>query len=246
MRELLRDARDTVVPPRGGPHGPLPGLLVVLTVVSGLVDAFSYLQLRHVFLANMTGNVVFLSFALGRAPGFVWWASVLAIVAFALGAMTGGRIARATGAHRGRHLCLAASVQAGLVLAAGVVAALPRTPYETRHLVVLISLLGLGMGIQNATVLTLGVPDLTTTVVTRTLTSTFVDSSAGGGEGGRTGRRLVSVVSLFCGGLVGALLTHTGWSRWVLAVAFALLALVVRVTARSRGSAEPWTAAKRS
>jgi uncharacterized membrane protein YoaK (UPF0700 family) len=45
-------------------HGPLPALLVCLTVVTGLVDAFSYLSLGHVFVANMTGNVVFLGFAL--------------------------------------------------------------------------------------------------------------------------------------------------------------------------------------
>ena len=40
------------------PHGPLPVLLVCLTVVTSLVDAFSYLRLGHVFVANMTGNVV--------------------------------------------------------------------------------------------------------------------------------------------------------------------------------------------
>src|SRR4030095_10649632 len=43
---------------------PLPALLVCLTVVTGLVDAFSYLRLGHVFGANVTGNVVFLGFAL--------------------------------------------------------------------------------------------------------------------------------------------------------------------------------------
>ena len=46
------------------PDGPLPVFLVGLTVVTGLVDAFSYLSLGHVFVANMTGNVVFLGFAL--------------------------------------------------------------------------------------------------------------------------------------------------------------------------------------
>jgi uncharacterized membrane protein YoaK (UPF0700 family) len=39
-------------------HGPLHVFLVCLTVVTGLVDAFSYLSLGHVFVANMTGNVV--------------------------------------------------------------------------------------------------------------------------------------------------------------------------------------------
>ena len=36
--------------------------LLVLTAVTGLVDAVSYLRLGHVFVANMTGNVVFLGF----------------------------------------------------------------------------------------------------------------------------------------------------------------------------------------
>ena len=48
-------------------QGPLPLLLIGLTVVTGLVDAFSYLCLGHVFVANMTGNVVFLGFALSGA-----------------------------------------------------------------------------------------------------------------------------------------------------------------------------------
>ena len=50
------------------PHGLLPALLVCLTVVTGLVDAFSYLSLGLVFVANMTGNVVFLGFALAGSP----------------------------------------------------------------------------------------------------------------------------------------------------------------------------------
>ena len=42
--------------------------LLVLTAVSGTVDAVSYLGLGHVFTANMTGNVVFLAFAAAGAP----------------------------------------------------------------------------------------------------------------------------------------------------------------------------------
>ena len=38
-----------------------------LTVVKGLVDAVSHLALGHVFVANMTGNVVFLAFAVAGA-----------------------------------------------------------------------------------------------------------------------------------------------------------------------------------
>ncbi len=50
-----------------------------MTLVTGLVDAFSYLVLGHVFVANMTGNVVFLAFALAGAAGFSIPASLVAL-----------------------------------------------------------------------------------------------------------------------------------------------------------------------
>jgi uncharacterized membrane protein YoaK (UPF0700 family) len=45
----------------------LPPLFLILTFVTGVVDATSYLRLGHVFVANMTGNVVFLGFGLAGA-----------------------------------------------------------------------------------------------------------------------------------------------------------------------------------
>ena len=58
------------MPDRTRPDLPLLYALTSLTVVSGLVDAVSYLGLGHVFTANMTGNVVLLGFATAGAPGF--------------------------------------------------------------------------------------------------------------------------------------------------------------------------------
>src|ERR1022692_4290835 len=92
MNAFLTDVRDTVAPARGSKDGRLPPLLVALTAVTGLVDAFSYLVLGHVFVANMTGNVVFLAFALAGAKGFSLAASALALGAFVLGAMGSGRL----------------------------------------------------------------------------------------------------------------------------------------------------------
>src|SRR3954464_15815390 len=99
----LADAWRSLVPRRDDPHGPLPPLLLMLTVVTGLVDAFSYLELHHVLVANMTGNVVFLAFALGGVTGFVWWASLLAIAMFMLGALIGGRGGGRHRFHPGKH-----------------------------------------------------------------------------------------------------------------------------------------------
>lgn len=92
-------------------HGPLPALLVCLTVVTGLVDAFSYLTLGHVFVANMTGNVVFVGFALAGVGEISVVASLLAVLAFALGAAVGGRWASERKVHRGYLLAAATSVR---------------------------------------------------------------------------------------------------------------------------------------
>ncbi|MFD1277826.1 YoaK family protein [Streptomyces kaempferi] len=71
-------------------HGPLPGLLLALTVGTGLVDAVSYLTLGHVFVANMTGNVVFFGFAVAGVGGISWPATLLAVGCF------GARVHRRT------------------------------------------------------------------------------------------------------------------------------------------------------
>jgi Protein of unknown function (DUF1275) len=86
MTGFLAEVRSVLLPDPAGRHGPLPPVLLSMTVVTGLVDAFSYLTLGHVFVANMTGNVVFLGFALAGAPGFSISASLTALAAFAAGA----------------------------------------------------------------------------------------------------------------------------------------------------------------
>src|SRR5256885_14904611 len=69
----------------------LVGALLVQTVATGLIDAISYLALGHVFTANMTGNVVFLAFAVAGAPGLSIPRSAVSLGAFLVGAAAGGR-----------------------------------------------------------------------------------------------------------------------------------------------------------
>ncbi len=57
-----------------------------MTCVTGVVDAVSILSLGRVFVANMTGNVVFVGFALAGAPGFSVAASLFALAGFLGGA----------------------------------------------------------------------------------------------------------------------------------------------------------------
>ncbi len=107
MMDVFGDMARTIVPARGDRHGPLPPLLIVLTIVTGLVDAVSYLSLGHVFVANMTGNVVFLGFAMAGASDLSAAASLVALVAFMAGALLGGRVGTRFDQHRGRRLTLA-------------------------------------------------------------------------------------------------------------------------------------------
>ncbi|MGW4247699.1 YoaK family protein [Nocardia sp. NPDC004722] len=242
MREHVADAVRVIVPSAGQPHGPLPPMLLALTVVTGLVDAFSYLELGHVLVANMTGNVVFSGFALGGAPGFVWWALVLAVGAFLLGALAGGRVRARLGVHRGRHLNVAAWVELGLVAAAFVTAMVAPRPYHGWSLTVLIVLLGLGLGLQNATARALAVPDLTTTVLTLTLTGIAADSAPAGGSGSRVGRRLVPIAAMFGGAAVGAALVVHHAAPAALGVATVILAAVAVASHTTRRSTASWTA----
>ena len=241
MMRALHDAGRTIIPAHEDPDGPLPGLLVLLTVVTGLIDAFSFLDLGRVFVANMTGNIVFLSFDLGGAPGFVWWASVLAIVTFLFGAFAGGRIGRAYGQHRGLHLLVAATLQVTVVVAAFIIALAVNGPYRDGVLATLVILLGLGLGLQNATARSLAVPDLTTTVLTLTLTGISSDRAAKGRSEGRLGRRAVSIASMFVGGLVGAALIESRHPAWTLLIATFLLGAVAAGSFRTLRSAEKWT-----
>ena len=204
MQTFLTEVRETLAPGRTARFGPLPPLLVAMTVVTGLVDAFSYLLLGHVFVANMTGNVVFLGFAVAGAQGFSIAASLVALVAFGLGSLLGGRIVLHFGHHRGHHVAVATASQ-GLLLAVTVILALVGSqPFDSGVRYALIVLLALAMGVQNSSVRRLAVPDLTTTVLTLTVTGIGADSALGGGKGSKSGRRLISVAAMFLGALVGA------------------------------------------
>src|ERR1039458_3662728 len=116
LMSVLGDVGRTLWPPAGDRHGPLTPMMVALTFVTGLVDAASYLKLGHVFVANMTGNVVFLGFALAGAGGLSSGASLAALGSFLIGALAGGWLGAHYPGHRGHLLRAASSVQAPLIM----------------------------------------------------------------------------------------------------------------------------------
>jgi uncharacterized membrane protein YoaK (UPF0700 family) len=224
-------------------HGPLPILLLVLTMVTGLVDAVSYLKLGHVFVANMTGNVVFLGFAVGGAKDFSETASLVAIAAFLGGALGGGALGARVGAHRGRLFAVATYIMIALVAAALLLAMAVADSESNFARYALIVLLALSMGLQNATARRLGVPDLTTTVLTLTLTGIAADSALAGGRAPNPARRLLATVTMFVGAAVGALLVFRVGTGSALALVLALLCVNGVLGYRFSSSSASWTAA---
>jgi uncharacterized membrane protein YoaK (UPF0700 family) len=186
----------------------LAGALLVLTVSTGLIDAVSYLALGHVFTANMTGNVVFLAFAVTGAPGLSIPRSAVSLGAFLAGAVAGGRVAARLGiGPQHRWVAAAFAVEAALLLAAAlVVAAGTRAALLAAYGAIVLT--ALAMGVRNAVVRKIALPDLTTTVLTLTLTGLAADSRLAGGANPRAWRRGASVLSMFLGAAVGALLVR--------------------------------------
>ena len=186
----------------------LVAALLVLTAATGLIDAVSYLALGHVFTANMTGNVVFLAFAIAGAPGLSIPRAVASLGAFLVGAAAGGRVAERLGSGPpGRWVATAFGAEAVLLLAAALAAAVA-TRAALYALYGVIVLTALAMGVRNATVRTLALPDLTTTVLTLTLTGLAADSRLAGGANPRAWPRGAPVLSMFSGAAVGALLVR--------------------------------------
>jgi uncharacterized membrane protein YoaK (UPF0700 family) len=99
------------------------------------------------------------------------------------------------------------SLEALLLGAAAVVAAVSGDPVAAGYRYPLILLLGVAMGIQNATARKLAIPDMTTTVLTLTITGVAADSAIAGGAGSAAGRRLIAITAMLTGALAGAALT---------------------------------------
>jgi uncharacterized membrane protein YoaK (UPF0700 family) len=214
---------------------PLTRALLVLTLTTGVIDAASYLGLGHVFTANMTGNVVLLGFGIAGGSGLPVIAPLVSLAAFLVGATLGGRMAGGLTAPTMR-LSRAMLIEIGvLVLAAVLALAVHITPDRlTGDLV--IALLAFGMGVRNATVRRMKVADLTTTVLTMTLTGLAADSPLGGGDGEGSWRRAVAVLAMLVGAIAGALLLKVHLALVLgLAALLAILTWVVFVPAARAG-----------
>jgi uncharacterized membrane protein YoaK (UPF0700 family) len=185
-------------------HGPLPTLLFGLTAVTGVVDAISILALGRVFVANMTGNIVFIGLAIAHSPGFSLISSLFALVGFLIGAVIGGRLINQYAKDRAKLFAASCLSECVLVAAALIIGLSMVNPTLGAGRYSLSILLAIMMGIQNAVVRKLAVPDMTTTVLTMTLTGIAADVRRGGWHSVQLVRRIVAVLAMLVGALVGA------------------------------------------
>jgi uncharacterized membrane protein YoaK (UPF0700 family) len=221
---------------RSPAHGPLPVLLLLLTCATGVIDAVSILALGRVFVANMTGNVVFLGLALAGAPGFSLVASLAALGGFLAGAFAGGRLLGRRREHRG--LLLRDTCAAEFVLVAPALVVTVLAPVGPVVAGAVAALLAVAMGLQNTAARGLAVPDLTTTVLTMTLTGIAADARRSGSA--TITRRMLAVLTMFAGAVVGGVLVLHAQLSWALTVALLLLGVVALAAFLCSRNAEDW------
>jgi uncharacterized membrane protein YoaK (UPF0700 family) len=154
----------------------------------------------------MTGNIVLLGFGIAGGYGLPVLSPLISLAAFLVGAGLGGVLARRLADRHPEHVARALAIEAGLTVLAAIVALLVHVRPNSAAGDAIIALLALAMGVRNATVRRIAVPDLTTTVLTMTLTGLASDSPLFGGEGKGTTRRTLAVAAMLVGALAGALL----------------------------------------
>ncbi len=205
---------------------PPPALVVTLaalTAVSGFIDAVSFLGLGHVFTANMTGNVLLIGFAVAGAAGFSVAASLCALGAFLAGAVVGGRLARHVRPVR-NLLLVAMVIEAACTTATAIIAGTVPAIGSGWPRYVVLALLAGAVGLRNSAVRHIGVPDMSTTVLTTTLTGIASRSRLAGGSNPQARLGTTSVLSMFGGALLGAVLVIHAGSTWALGIAAGVVA----------------------
>jgi uncharacterized membrane protein YoaK (UPF0700 family) len=197
-------------------------VLVVLSFVTGMVDAVTYLAFGHVFAANMTGNVIVLGFALVGAGDISATASVVSLALFLAGAALSARFARRLQPTRHRWLRTMLGFETGLLVVA---AALSAKQLVAVSDLVVVGLLAVAMGMRTLTVRRLGIADVSTTVLTSTLAALAADTLLSGAPFKAAGLRLIIVTAMLLGAASGAVLLAGGPAP-VLGIAAGLLLIL--------------------
>jgi uncharacterized membrane protein YoaK (UPF0700 family) len=200
--------------------------LLLLTFATGLVDAVSVLELGHVFVANMTGNIIFLGFWLAPHTVVDVAAALVAFICFVTGAVLGGRLARHLDRDIRRWLTITLSIEVVMLVALSILAGTGVLDYHDNTKLLLIAGLAVTFGIQNSTARQFGIQELSTTVLTTTISGLGFDSRLAGGTGDREKVRYGVVLTMCAGATVGATMT-----RFTVAPVITFAAVVVAASA---------------
>ncbi len=180
-------------------------MLLALTTLAGVVDATSILRLGDVFVATMTGNLVFIGLAVAGAKGFAVSTSLLAIAGFVIGVVIGAQTCERAKSHRGLALRNVLGVKLSLATIVTVVAVLSGSHIPVGARDAMVVLLATSMGAQLALIRYLKVPDLLTVVLTMTITGVIAERRRGWRDASML-RRGLSLIAFAVGALSGALL----------------------------------------
>lgn len=223
-------------------------VMFALTVTAGAVDAVTFLGLGRALAALATGNVLLLGFGVANAPGITIARPAEALAAFVVGVGAAHAvIVRVSG--RGRRWFVVALVgEVALIAGAGVyavtVSGTQSLPEHARAIVVV--LLACAMGWRNRAMVEAGIPDMPTTVMQTSLVNALTDALSFRSGPARTpvlarARRAATILGVFAGGAIGALLLRLGPGPAVMVIA-GFEACVAALYARAPRLRPPTTA----
>jgi uncharacterized membrane protein YoaK (UPF0700 family) len=233
LRRALVDERD----------GPLPAMLIAFTMLAGVVDATSILALDHVFVAAITGNIVFLGLGLSGAGGFSVVSSAVAVAGFVVGAFAGAATCRHSGGHRGRAVRNIAGLKTALAVPVTVTVVLAAEPLHPAFRLTVTALLAASMGAQLALIRHLKVPDLLTAVLTLT-TIGFLTERGQGHHDPLVLRRGLALAAFAVGVLAGGLLARLVAPGAALVLGLAIIVAVGLGSHVDSRDEAPWTATR--
>ena len=203
-------------------------LMMTLTVVTGALDAVGYLGLDRVFTGNMTGNVVILGMGIAAEDGLPVAGPLIALFGYVIGAAAAGRVLR--GRRSGWNAVVTATILVNAAVLAVVATVLVAVPDAGASVpgVAVAATIAVVMGAQACTARVLAVTDMTTVVVTSTITSYASETLFLGGFAALRHRRLWAVVAIFAGALAGGLMMklHISIPVYLAAAATLVTALV--------------------
>ncbi|OMC38358.1 hypothetical protein A5745_01060 [Mycobacterium sp. IS-2888] len=196
--------------------------LLLLTFATGLADSISILALGHVFVANMTGNVIFLGFWLAPKTSIDLTAVVVALPTFVCTTILSGRLARHFGERTRSWITTVLAAEIVLLIALSILGGTGVLRYHDNTKLILIGALAVTFGLQHSSARQFGIQELSTTVLTSTIVSLGLDSRLAGGTGAREKLRFSVVFTMCAGAFAGATM-----SRFVVAPVFGVTAAVV-------------------